>query len=56
MGHVQNNLLLGNSTVAAETVMVAWDVSEIKTNAGESAFTGSSFREGIPATVTRKKC
>ena len=55
MGLMQNNLLLGNSTVAAGYVSVARDVSAIRTSARENYFTGSSFKEGIPATVTRKR-
>ena len=55
MGLMQNNLLLGNSTVAAGYVSVARDVSAIRTSAGENSFTGSSFKEGIPVTVTRKR-
>ena len=55
MGLMQNNLLLGNSTVAAGYVSVARDVSAIKTCAEENSFTGSSFKEGILATVTRKR-
>ena len=52
---MQNNLLLGNSTVAAGYVSVARDVSAIWTSARENSFTGSSFKKGIPATVTRKR-
>ena len=55
MGVMQNNLLLGNITVAAGYVPVARDVSAIRTSAGENSFTGSSFKEDIPATVTRKR-
>ena len=52
---MQNNLLLGNSTVAAGYVSVARDVSAIRTSAREIHFSGSSFKEGIPATVTSKR-
>ena len=55
MGHMQNNLLLGNSTVATGKLAVARDVSAIRTSAGGDSFTESSFREDIPATDTRKK-
>ena len=55
MGHVQNKLLLGNSTVAAGEVSVARDISTIGTSAVEDSFTGSSFREGIPVTDTGKR-
>ena len=55
MGLMQNNLLLGNSTVAAGYVSVARDVSAIRTSARENSFTGSSFKEGIPETVKRKR-
>ena len=55
MGLMQNNLLLGNSTVAAGYVSVARDVSAIRTSAGENSFTGSYFKEGRPATVNRKR-
>ena len=55
MGVMQNNLLLGNITVAAGYVPVARDVSAIRTSAVENSFTGSSFKEDIPATITRKR-
>ena len=55
MGVMQNNLLLGHSTVAAGLVSVARDVSAIRTSAGENYFTGSSFKEDIPATAARKR-
>ena len=55
MGHTQNNLLLGNSTVDGGELSVARDVSAIRTAAGEDSLTGSYFREGTPATDTRKR-
>ena len=47
--------MLGHSTVAVGYVSVARDVTAIRTSAGENSFTGSSFKEGILATVTRKR-
>ena len=55
MAHMQNDVLLGNSTVAAGEVSVARDVSAIRTSAGEDSFTGSFSSQGIPATHTQGK-